>query len=124
MRYLVALVSVLALIGVWVPPTVADDIDRLSREATSGSLQVRLRALQALGHSGDLRALQPLLMALHDDDTTIRACAIAALQSLVRALKGLYDTVAQWIEALLATLQSPAREPPPTVERTHQVRWI
>jgi len=121
---MIALIGALILLGVWNAPGEADEMDRLIRDATSGTPQIRLQALQALGNSGDVRAVQPLLAALQDRDTTIRACAIAALQSLVRTLKGVYYTVAQWLEALLANLGVTVAPPPPEVEWTSDVRRI
>jgi HEAT repeat protein len=104
----------------------ADEIDRLITEATTGSYEVRLQALHALGKSGDIRALPPLLAALKDQNATIREQAIAALRSLAQALHGLYRTVARGIEELLATLQAVLTPlpPPPDVERTRHWRYI
>jgi HEAT repeat protein len=114
-----AWITVLILIGMWAPKATADEIDRLIHAAASGSPQERLQALKALGDSGDLRALQPLLVALRDDNTTIRAGAIAALQVLARTLKGLYRMVARWIEELLLVLGGSSSPP---LERTHHLR--
>jgi hypothetical protein len=104
----------------------ADEVERWLRDASSPKLQVRLQALRALGESGDIRAVRPLLTALHDDNSTIRACAAAALRSLVRALQGAYTTVVQWIEGLLATLggSTTTAPPPPPVEKTWHLRYI
>jgi HEAT repeat protein len=104
----------------------ADEVERWLREAASPQLQVRLQALRALGESGDVRAVKPLLTALHDDNATIRDCAAAALRSLVRALQGAYETVVQWIEGLLATLggSTNTAPPPPAVEKTGRLRYI
>ena len=104
----------------------ADEVERWLRDASSPKLQVRLQALRALGESGDIRAVKPLLTALHDDNSTIRECAVAALHSLVRALQGAYSTVVQWIEGLLATLggSTTTAPPPPPVERTWHLRYI
>ena len=114
---------VLAL-GVVVPSAAADEVDRWLRDTTSASPQIRLQALQALGQSGDIRALQPLLAALHDNDPTVRACAIAALRSLAHALRGLYRTVAQWVEELLASLSGSMIPPVPPTEWTRHPRYI
>ena len=121
---MVVLISTLLLFGIGIPHLEADDIDRLVHDATSGSRQERLQAFRALGNSGDPRALQPLLAALEDGDSTIRDGAIAALQSLVRTLKGLYHTIAQWIEELLVTLGVSPSPPPPEVEWTRHLRRI
>ena len=102
----------------------ADELEGWLRDATSPVLHTRLQALRALGDSGDIRAVRPLLIALQDDNVTIRDCAAAALRSLVRAIQGLYATVAQWIEELLATLEQSTTAPPPPVEKTWHLRHI
>jgi hypothetical protein len=115
MRVIVLGVLCLVLaLGVVVPSVTADEVDRWLHEATSTSPQIRLQALQALGRSGDIRALPPLLAALHDNDPTLRSCAIDALRSLARSLQGLYRTVAQWVEELLVTLGVTTPPEPPT----------
>lgn len=121
---MVTVIVALLLLGMWHAPGEADNLDRLLHDATSGTPHVRLKALQALGNSGDVRAVQPLLAALQDLDPTIRSCAIAALQSLVRTLQGVYDAVAQWLDALLASLGISVSPPPPEVEWTSHVRRI
>jgi hypothetical protein len=121
---LVALISTLLLFGIGIPHLEANDIDRLIHDATSGSQQERLQALQALGNSGDPRALQPLLAALEDADPTIRDGAIVALQLLVRTLRGLYHTIAQWIKELLVDLGIFPSPPPPEAEWTRHLRRI
>ena len=112
------------MMGIGLPLAGADEIDRLVRDATSGSPQVRQQALKALGQSGDLRALQPLLAALRDDEPTIRDCAIAALQALARGLKAVYHTVAVWVEELLISLGVTSSPSPPAVEWTRHGRWV
>jgi HEAT repeats len=103
----------------------ASEVERWLRDATSPDVQVRLQALRALGASGDIRAVKPLLTALHDDNATIRDCAVAALRSLVQALQGAYATVVQWIEELLTTLGGATTAPPPPAgEKTGLLRYI
>jgi HEAT repeat protein len=99
-------------------------MDRLIREATSAPLPVRQQALQALGNSGDLRALQPLLVALQDDSPTIRQCAAAALRALARTLQGVYQVVAHWIESVIIALGGSPPPEPPVVEKTLDVRHL
>jgi HEAT repeat protein len=120
------LLSLLSVFILGISVASASDVERWLRDATSPDLQVRRQALRALGASGDLRAVKPLLAALHDDNATIRDCAVAALRSLVRALQGAYETVAQWIEGLLATLggSTNTAPPPPAVEKTWRLRYI
>jgi HEAT repeat protein len=124
MRATVLLYSLLIMFALGVSAASADELEGWLRDATSPVLHTRLQALRALGDSGDIRAVQPLLTALRDDNMTIRDCAAAALRSLVRALRGLYATVAQWIEGLLSTLEESTTAPPPPVEKTWQPRYI
>jgi HEAT repeat protein len=102
----------------------ADEIDRLTTEATTGSYAVRLQALHALGKSGDIRALPPILAAVKDPNAAIRDQALAALRALAQSLHGVYRAVAQWIKELLATLPSVLAPPPPDVEWTRHVQHI
>jgi HEAT repeat protein len=102
----------------------ANEIERWLRDAASPGLQVRLQALRALGDSGDIRAVPPLLTALRDDNPTIRDCAVAALRSLARALQGVYDAIAQWIARLLTSFDESTTAPSPPVEKTQHLRYI
>jgi len=123
---LIALASILficSLCGGW-SAAAADEIDRLTTEATTGAYEVRLRALHALGKSGDIRALPPLLAAVKDQNAAIREQAIAALRALAQTLHGVYRAVAQWIKELLATLPSVFTPPPPDVEWVRHVQHI
>ena len=102
----------------------ADEIDRLTTAAITGSYAVRLQALNALGQSGDMRALPPLLAAVKDQNIAIREQAIAALRALAQRLHGVYRVVAQWIEELLAALPSVFAPPPPEVEWIRHAQQI
>ncbi len=123
--YAVTLASLLLLLGNWggTRNAEADDIERWIRDAASASEPERLQALEALGKSGDLRALQPLLQALHDANPTIRERATAALHTLRRTLSDLYYKIAQWIEELLITWGA-YTSPAPPVESTRHLRRI
>jgi HEAT repeat protein len=118
-----ALLTVLiALVNVAFTPHVAlagtDHVERLIQDATSASgTNQRLQAVEALGHSGDLRALQPLLDLLHDVDPSIRQHAFKALQTLVQHLRQIYTHLAQWIDSLLLRLDI-YLAPEPPVEQT------
>ncbi|GIX45895.1 MAG: hypothetical protein KatS3mg131_0106 [Candidatus Tectimicrobiota bacterium] len=107
-------------LGLWASAGTADEVARWLEEAHSPELAVRLRALAALGESGDPRAVPPLLAALHDAHPSVRECAVAALQALVRTLRTAYRALAQWLEDLLAALggrPAPPREPPVRLQR-------
>ncbi|ETX07844.1 HEAT repeat domain-containing protein [Candidatus Entotheonella palauensis] len=99
------------------------EIERLIQDATSASGAKRLHAIEALGNSGDLRALQPVLGLLYDVDPSIREHALKALRTLAQELRQLYTYLAQWIDSLLLRLDiNLAPEPP--VERTQYQRVI
>jgi HEAT repeat protein len=104
--------------------TTAADLARWSHEARSGSQEVRVQAIKALGASGDVRAVQPLVAALHDESATIREHAQAALRSLAQALKKAYRTVVIWIDTLLMSLGFETTAPLPPVEKTQRVQHI
>ncbi|HEY7490256.1 MAG TPA: HEAT repeat domain-containing protein [Candidatus Tectomicrobia bacterium] len=122
---LASMLSICCLCGGWSTAT-ADEIDRLITAATTGSYEVRLQALKALGKSGDIRALPPLLAAVNDQNAPIREQAVAALRALAQTLHAVYRAVAQWIRELLATLPSALAPPPlpPDVEWTRHVQHI
>jgi HEAT repeat protein len=125
LRALASILLICCFCGGW-SAAAADELDRLTTEATTGSYEVRLQALKALGKSGDIRALPPLLAAVKDQNAVIREQAIAALRTLAQTLHGIYRAVAQWIRELLATLPSALAPPPPSpgVEWTRHVQHI
>jgi hypothetical protein len=117
-----ALVTVLmAMVSiVWTPRLAVaemDHVERLIQDALSASGSKRLQAIEALGHSGDLRALQPLLDLLHDVDPSIREQASKALRTLVQSLRQVYTHLAQWLDRLLLRLDI-YLAPDPPIEQT------
>ena len=109
--------------GGWLSNAAAADIDQYIKDAASGSQAERLLALDALGSSGELRALPALVAAAQDPDPTIRERARLALQTLVDRLRGMYQTVAQWIDTFLVTLGWHT-SPPLPVEKTQHTRFM
>lgn len=122
MVFLATLIAAMML-GLAARPAMAESIERLIRDATSASGARRLQAVEALGDSGDLRALQPLLGLLHDADPSIREHALEALQTLTQSLRQIYAHLAQWIDSLLLRLDI-YLAPEPPVERTQDGRVI
>jgi hypothetical protein len=115
---------VLSLWG-WMPPAGAEDIERWLTDATVGSQEGRVQALQELGKSGDIRALPVLLQAAQESNPTIRDHAIAALRNLIQTFQGVYRTVARWVEQFLATLDEVwTPRPAPDIEKTHRTYTI
>lgn len=123
----VALTSVLMVLSLWgwMPPAGAEDIERWLTDATAGSQEGRVQALQELGKSGDIRALPVLLQAAQESNPTIRDHAIAALRNLIQTFQGVYRTVARWVEQFLATLDEVwMPRPAPDIEKTHRTYTI
>jgi hypothetical protein len=114
-------VALVAVVGMGLAPHTAsaasDPLERLIQDTTSASGAKRLQAVEALGNSGDLRALQPLLGLLHDVDPSIRERALNALRTLAQSLRQIYVHLAEWIDSLLLRLDV-YLAPEPPVERT------
>lgn len=126
MRF-VALLSVVIVVSFWgwMPTAGAKDIERWLKDATTGSQEGRVQALQELGKSGDMRALPVLLQVAQEPNPTIRDHAIAALRNLIQTFQGIYRTVARWVEQFLATLDEVwTPRPAPEIEKTHRTYTI
>ena len=124
---MVLLAALIAVVGMGVAPGPAsaaqDPIERLIQDAASASVAKRLQAVDALGQSGDLRALQPLLNLLDDVNPSVREQAMQALQTLAKRLRQIYSHLAQWIDSLLLQFDI-YLAPDPPVERTRLQRAI
>jgi HEAT repeat protein len=83
----------------------ADQLRSLINDLRSADTQTRLKAIKGLGESGDIRALSPLLKALHDERGVVRQHAIAALQRLAQTLDEVYIIVKRWLQALIHQLR-------------------
>jgi len=121
------LVALVAIVSMALAPRSAlaapDPLERLIQDATSASGAKRVQAVEALGNSGDPRALLPLIDLLHDVDPSIRKHVITALRTLTQHLKQVYTHLAQWIDSLLLRLHIHLAPEPP-VERTQYPRVI
>lgn len=124
MRVIVC-VGLALVLGSWTgasaSTTTTDEIERWSQQAVSGPQVARIQAIDALGRSSDLRAVQPLVVALYDTNVAIRERAKAALHTLAQALRKIYRVVATWIDTLLMALEHETAAPPPPVEKTQRV---
>jgi HEAT repeat protein len=83
----------------------ADQLRSLINDLTSVDTETRLKAVEGLGERGDIRALSPLLKALHDERGGVRQHAIEALQRLVHTLDEVYIVVKRWLQALIHELR-------------------
>ena len=87
----------LALGALHAPPARADEMVELTKMLSSSSSdKARLSAVTALARLGDKRTLKPLVTALHDPNTQVRAIAAAARGKLGHkaALPSLRDAAA------------------------------
>lgn len=114
---LVILFIAIGLVSTVATATPTTHMDRWLQDVTSTSETVRIKALNALGQSGDRRALQPLLTALRDANPSIQQHAKAALKKLAQTLDQTYRHLAEWINTWLIIIGGYSAPPPP-VERT------
>lgn len=115
-----ALASLLLLVAV--PALAKPGLEELVSELRDGKdFRVRVQAALQLGKSMDPAALSPLLAALDDENASVRAAAVAALETLgdLRALGPLKEhrldrseAVRKQIKASLSELESRASEAP------------
>jgi HEAT repeat protein len=83
----------------------ADQLRPLINDLKSTDTEAALKALKRLGQSGDIRAVPPVIDALHDERDVVRQYAVEALQHLIRSLDGGYIAVKRWLRALIKRLQ-------------------
>jgi HEAT repeats len=83
----------------------ADQLRPLINDLKSADTQAALKAVHGLGDSGDIRAMSPLLDALHDERDVVRQYAVEALQHLVRALDNVYIVTKRWLQSLIDQLR-------------------
>ena len=88
----------------------ADELKRFVDDLKSADAQTRTMAIQRLGESGDIRAVQPLLAALSDENALVRKYALDALQRLVSVLDDIHGVVKRWLQTLIKSLQNEPSE--------------
>jgi HEAT repeats len=79
---LVALFALLGAMVLYAAPASADRIDDLTKMLSSSNQKTRMSATVSLARLGDKRTLKPLVIALHDPSSEIRALAATALGHL------------------------------------------
>jgi HEAT repeat protein len=104
----------------------ADQLPPLIDDLQSGDTQRTLRAIKRLGESGDIRAVPPLLDALHDERGVVRRYAVEALQHLIRALDDVYSVVKRGLQSLINKLRLDSSDDIITVEQpdAHSLRNV
>jgi len=95
----------------------ADELKSVVNALKSADAQTRIMAIQRLGESGDIRAVQPLLAALNDENARVRTYAIEALQRLVSILDDVHGVVKRWLQTLIKSLKNEPSEEVITVAR-------
>lgn len=78
----IALVGLVLALVLHARPAFADDVDDLAKAMSSSSEKTRLSAAVSLARLEDRRALKPLVVALHDPSSKVRAVAAAGLGKL------------------------------------------
>jgi HEAT repeat protein len=96
----------------------ADELRPLINDLQSADTERALKAIAALGSSGDIRAVPPLLEALRDVREVVRQSAIEALQRLVGALDDAYIVVKRWLRSLINKLRLDPSDDVITVEHS------
>jgi hypothetical protein len=102
------------LVVAWGNLAAARGLDPLIHDLTTGDESARVRAVVALGRSGDPQAVEVLRQALHDDSALVRQHALRALKELLLALVQTSRLVTAWLNDLLARLEERLEEPPVT----------
>jgi hypothetical protein len=105
-RYGVGVLIVLVVM-VWVGSGAAHGIESLVHDLRTGDEATRVRAVLALGHSGDAHAVEVLRDALHDESPLVRQYALQAFKHLLLMLAQTSRLVTQWLDALLERLEEP-----------------
>lgn len=115
-----ALVSLISLVAA--PVLGKPDLQELISQLKDGKdFRVRVQAALQLGKSMSNEAFNPLVAALDDDNASVRAAAVAALESLgdARAIEPLKEhrldrseAVRKQIKATLAELEAQAQQAP------------
>jgi HEAT repeat protein len=105
-RYGVGMLIVL-IVMVWVGSGSARGIEPLVHDLRTGDEATRVRAVLALGHSGDAQAVEVLRDALHDESQLVRQHALQAFKHLLLMLAQTSRLVTQWLDDLLERLEEP-----------------
>jgi hypothetical protein len=102
---------VVLLLVAWVSPGSARDLEPLVHDLRSGDETTRVRAVMALGHSGDPQAVEVLRHAVHDDSQLVRKHALQALKHLLLVLTHTSRLVTHWLHELLERVEEGLEEP-------------
>jgi len=98
---------IVLVVVAWVGPGAARGLDPLVHDLRTGDEATRVRAVLALGHSGDAHAVEVVREALHDESPLVRQYARHAFKQLLLRLAQTSRLVAQWLDDLLERLEAP-----------------
>ena len=85
----------------------ARGLEPLVQDLRTGDEPTRVRAVLALGHSGDPHAVEVLRQAVHDESPLVRQHALQALKQLLLSLAHTSRLVTHWLHDLLERLEEP-----------------
>lgn len=105
-RYGGGLLIVLVVIA-WVGSGSARGLEPLVHDLRTGDEATRVRAVLALGHSGEAHAVEVLREAFHDESPRVRQYARHAIKQILLRLAQTSRLVTQWLDALLERLEEP-----------------
>jgi HEAT repeat protein len=92
-------------------PGAARGLEPLVQDLRTGDEPTRVRAVLALGHSGDPHAVKVLRHALHDESQLVRTHALQALRHLLLSLTHTSRLVTHWLHELLEQVEEQLEEP-------------
>lgn len=117
MRTVSALLLGLLLLAGGIDLSHADGLQPFLDDLKSTDMDTRLEAITALGKSGEIRAVPPLIAALNDEHDVVRQHAAEALQNLARVLDDAYAVVKRWLQSFINKLRLDSTGDVITVER-------
>jgi len=92
-------------------PGAARGLEPLVQDLRAGDEPTRVRAVLALGHSGDPQAVEVLRQAVHDESPLVRTHALLALKHLLLSLAHTSRLVTHWLHVLLERVEAQLEEP-------------
>jgi hypothetical protein len=107
-------IVVLLIMGAWAGHGSAGDLAPFIHDLKTGDESTRIRAVMALGESGDPHAVDALREALQDDSRLVRQYALHALMDLLRILEHTSRLVTRWLHELRDRFAQPVEEPQTT----------
>ncbi len=111
---------VVLVVAAWVSPGSARGLEPLVHDLRTGDEPTRVRAVLALGHSGDPQAVEVLRQAVHDESQLVRTHALLALKHLLLSLTHTSRLVTHWLDALLKQVEEQLGERWATSGRPHR----